>query len=268
MQIVNNRCMSVIINVILCALAIFALGFIWIYLALNSLYAALTLSALLAACTGYIVWLALARAEKNKKRKRARKKSVADFAEHIRFDADNGNAFADMLRYYRFEILQKNCDSLTVCKNNVKTYVAICFAADTLTKEELRCAVIQAKRAQCDKLIIFCEKADTYQKETANRRIATQICDAENTYALFEESGKLPAIIPRKARTNGIVAKYAFNRKRFGWYMASGVFMLLTAAIAYFKWYALIWATVMFALAIYSLINKKYNTLPTNITLD
>lgn len=266
-QNVNNIDMSKIINVILCVLAIFALCFAWICLTLKSVYAALALSALIAVCAGYLIWLALSRRQMRAQNKRAHKKSVADLAEYLRFGADNGQLFAEMLKYYRYDVLHTDKDVVTAQKDGAKTFVAVCFADDNLTKEELRRSVISAKRAECDKLVIFCSKANELQRETAHRHISTQISDAENTYKLLRESGKLPQITPYKVRKKSFAAQYAFNRRRFGWYFASCAFMLLTTAVAYFKWYSLAWATVMFALAVYSLLNKKYNAVCSSVTL-
>ena len=261
--------MAKILNSFLCAFAIFFLCFAWIYYSLKDDVLALSLAAIVAICACYLIWKAQSRIDLGKKTKLAEKNALTSFVNFLRFGADNAAIFVEMLRYYRFEVVKKDYDSLIVTKNGRVSFVAISFAHDGLTKDELRDAVISAKRANCAALYIFTAKADTPLVSLANGQIPTVVVDAQNTYALFEQCDKLPAvgkqISPKKVV---FVARYAFNRRRFGWYFGSSLFMLLTSFIAYFPWYALGWATVFFVLAVYSLVNRRFNAQPTRVTLD
>ena len=230
---------------------------------------AFSLSAIVALCSSYLIWKALSSIDAGKKIKRAQKNAVASLVNFFRFGADNAVIFEEMLRYYRFEVERQGYDSLIVAKNGQKSYVAINFSHDNLTRDELRDAIISAKRADCKRLYIFTTKADSSSVSTANGQIHTVIIDAQNTYALFEQCDKLPTIpkqLPPKKAT--FVARYAFNKRRFGWYFASSLFMLLISLISYFPWYTLVWATVFFAIAVYSLVNKRFNVAPTRVSLD
>ena len=261
--------MAKILNSFLCAFAVFFICFAWIYYSLKDDILALTLSLIVAFCTLYLIWKALSRIDLGKKIKLAQKNAVSSLVNFLRFGEDNAAIFEDMLRYYRFEVERHGYDSLIATKNGQKSYVAINFHHDNLSKDELREAVISAKRAACARLYIFTVKADTTSVSTANGHINTTVIDAQNTYALFDQCDKLPALPPQKTTKKAtFVARYAFNRRRFGWYFTSSLFMLLISFVSYFPWYTLGWATVFFALSVYSLVNKRFNFAPTRVKLD
>ena len=247
----------------------FFICFAWIYYSLKDDVLAISLSLIVALCTCYLIFKALSQIDAGKKIKLAQKNAVSSLVNHLRFGADNAALFEEMLRYYRFEVHKAGYDNLIVTKNGQKSYVAINFQHDSLSKDELRDAVVSAKRAACQRLYIFTAKADTSAVAVANGHVHTVVIDAQNTYALFEQCDKLPAVeqqkTPKKAT---FIARYAFNRRRFGWYFASSLFMLLISLISYFPWYTLAWATVFFALAVYSLVNKRFNVAPTRVKLD
>ena len=260
--------MAKILNSILCAFAVFFLCFLWIYYALKDDIVALALSGIVALCSWYLIWRSLTRIDLGKRMKLAQKSAVSSFVNFLRFGADNATLFEGMLRYYRFETERVGYDSLIATKNGQKSYIAICFAHDKLNQDELRDAVVAAKRAACHRLYIFTVKADAASVATASGQ-ATVTIDAHNTYALFEQCNKLPALSTQKSpKKASFAASFAFNKRRFGWYLTSSIFMLLISVISYFPWYTLGWATAFLTLAVYSLVNKRFNTAPTRVTLD
>lgn len=261
--------MAKILNTILCALIIFMLCFVWVVYCLKDTTIALALSLIVSASSGYLIWRAQTKRENSKKIKLAKRTKIATLGNYFRFGADNATLFEDMLRYYRFEVTRVDYDNLIVEKNGTKSFVAIRFGKDTLSQDELTVAVVDAKRAECSKLYVFANKVDKTAQNTANAYLHTISVDIANTYALFEQCDKLPALAQQKpARKSSFVAKYAFNKRRFGWYFAGSLFMLVISVISYFPWYTLSWATVNMGLAIYSLLNKRYNVEPTRVTLD
>ena len=261
--------MAKILNSILCAFAVFFVCFAWIYYSLKDDVLALILSLVVAACSWYLIWKGQATIDSGKKIKLARKNALASFVNFLRFGADNAALFENVLRYYRFEVERQDYDSLIVTKNGQKSYVSICFSQESLSKDELRSAVISCKRAGCHRLYIFTNKADSSAVATANAQVPTSIIDAQNTYTLFEQCEKLPDLPMQKPpKKVTFVAQYAFNKRRFGWYFASSLFMLLISIISYFPWYTLAWATVFLALSVYSLVNRRFNVAPTRVSLD
>lgn len=260
--------MAKILNTVLCTLIIFLLSFLWIVYCLKDSTIALALSLTVAVASGYLIWRAQTERENHKKIKLAERKKLTSFSEYLRFGADNEALFSDMLRYYRFEVARVDYDNLTVTKNGTKSYVAIRFGKDTLSSDELFSSVVAAKRANCSKLYVFTNKVDKATLMVAEAQLHTVAVDIANTYALFEQCDKLPTMSPKQVKKSSFVAKYAFNRRRFGWYFMSSLFMLVISVISYFPWYTLSWATVSMALALYSLLNKRYNTEPTRVSLE
>ena len=261
--------MAKILNCILCTIAIFLLSLTWVYYCLRDSTLALWLALVVALAACYIIWRAQSRWEKGKKIKLAKKKQIAALTEYLRFGENNAELFADMLRYYRFEVKKANDDDLVVMKNGITSYVATRFVQDSLSKEEIAKAVIAAKRAKCSKLYVFANKADKSLVDAANARIHTVTVDVANTYALLEQCDKLPALKEIKpSKKPLIIAKYALNRRRFGWYFTSSLFLIALSVISFIPWYMLTWATINFGLALYSLLNRRFNVPPTNVTLD
>lgn len=260
--------MAKFLNSVLCTVILFLLTFAWIYFCIKDTTLAFALSTIVALASGYIIWRMQSKWETGKNIKKKQKKAVADFCNYLKFGADNAAIFSPMLKYYHFEIIQSNYDNLVAIKNGVKCYVAICFDKDSLAIDDLRKAIVSAKRAECAKLYLFTNRIDSQLKDIANKHISTVCADADNTYKLFEQCEKLPIVPQVKPQKSHFVAKYAFNRRRFGWYFVSSLMMLALSVISYFPWYSLAWATVLFAVAVYSLVNKRYNAVPTRITLD
>ena len=260
--------MSKVLNCLLCTVFIFLLSFVWVVYCLRDTTLALALSLIVTLAGSYIVWKSLSKLENGKKQKQAKKRNIASLSEYLRFNENNAELFATMLRYYRFEVTLNDYDNMVVTKNDVTSYVALRFTQDSLSKEELCKTVVSAKRAKCSKLYIFANKIDNALIKLAQKYLHTVSVDIANVYALFENCDKLPALPKNAQKKTSFIASYAFNKRRFGWYFASSLFMLAVSVVAYFPWYTLGWATVSFALAMYSLLNTRYNTPPTNITLE
>ena len=261
--------MAKILNTFLSAFAVFFLCFAWVHYSLKDNLWALALSAVVALCSGYLIWKAQDGLASGKKAKLAHKSAVANLVNLLRFGTDNAALWEEMLRYYRFEVEKLDFDNLITTKNGQKSYVAIRFAHDKLSLDEVRDAVLSAKRANCCCLYLFAAKSDAACAAIANGQIKTVTIDAQNTYALFEQCDKLPALPATKPpKKVSFVAQYAFNRHRFGWYFSSSLFLLLISIISFFPWYTLAWATVFLALAVYSLVNKRFNSTPTRVSLD
>ena len=260
--------MSKILNCLLCTAIIFLLSFLWIVYCLRDTTLAFALATIIALSSCYLIWQALSKIEKGRNTKQNKKKAVESLSEYLRFNIDNGALFADMLRYYRYEVSIIDYDNLIATKNGATCFVALRFSQDSLSKDELCKSVVSAKRAKCDKLYIFANKVGGELSKLAQKYLSTVSVDIDNAYTLLETSNKLPNLPKSAQKKPSFIASYAFNRRRFGWYLASSIFMLAVSIIAYFPWYTLGWATISFALAMYSLLNTRYNTPPTTVTLD
>ena len=260
--------MAKIIDNILCTIMIFALTFLWAFYSLKNAAVALILSGVIALCSSYILYRALSRWETKKNAKKQRKKDINNFSEYLRYGENNAELFGELFRYYNYEVTPVDYDNFIASKNGKKHFVAICFEQNSLSQDRLRQAVITAKRKQVDKLFIFANKTDAPLIKTANARISSTFVDVANAYELFEHCDKLPEVPSARKTSAGFIAKYAFNRKRFWWYLLSCLFMLLMSVVSYFPWYTLSWATVMLGLSLYCLLNKRFNAQETRVSLD
>ena len=221
--------------------------------------------------------------------KRKKKKELNDFAIYLQFNCDNSALFMQMLRYYNFISKSINYDNIIVTKNTTagsvfettnaaannlvetksdRCWVAICFESDTVKLPQLRNAIISAKRNNCEKLMVFGVKADNDALTIANSQFPTKFVDLQNTYALFENSETLPKVPQSKTIKQRILPQYAFNKRRFGWYFTGAVFLFFMSFVSYFKLYNLLWATALAGVALYCLLNKRYNKIPTNVKLE
>lgn len=260
--------MAKVLNSLLSTIMIFLLTFTWAYYCIKNVTWALALLAIVSVCACYLLWKSLSKWDDGKRLKKQQKKAISDFAEYLKFGEDNASLFEDMLKYYGFEVFKTDYDSLDAVKNGVKSYAVIHFEQDALSKDALRNAVVDAKRRKAEKLYVFTCKADQPLQTLANAHIPTSFIDAKNTYQLFEQCDKLPAVKIKSRAKSSFVAKYALCKQRFGWYLGSCLFLTAVSIVSYFPWYTLAWATVMFALALYSLLNKKYNIIETRVKLD
>lgn len=259
--------MAKILDNILCTLTIFALTFLWTYYGIKDVAWAAGLSLVVALCSSYLLYRAFSKWESSKNAKKQRKKAVSDLTEYLRYGENNAELFGELFRYYNYTVTPVDYDGF-IAEKDCKCFVAICFSQNALTLDELRKAVITAKRNKADKLFVLAAKTDQPLVKTANAHIKTEFIDGANAYELLEQCDKLPKIPSARKTKTGLVAKYAFCRKRFGWYLSSSLFMLVISVVSYFPWYTLSWATVMLGLALYCLLNKRFNPTSTSVSID
>lgn len=258
--------MAKILNNILCTVMVFLLTFAWTVFCLKNVKIALLLAGIVALCSCYIISVTLSKWETRKNAKQKQKKLLRDFAILLQFNGDNSALFSRMFCYYNFTTEIVDFDSIIVTKNS-RCFVAFCYREGALSTSQLQSAVVAAKRKNCTRLFVFCNKVDNALAAIANSQLPTQFVDTENAFSLLEQADMLPKIPSTSAPKQRILPQIAFNRRRFGWYFCGALFTLLTSAFSYFKLYLLIWSTALFALALFSLLNKRYNRTPTNVTL-
>lgn len=247
---------------------VFALSFLWTYYSIKSAIWAAALAAILALCSAYLIYRAQNKVGQIKSAKKQNKKAVANLYDYLKYNDDNAAVFADLYRYYHYDVHTVDFDNFIAEKDGVTTYVTLLYAKDSVNSADIASAVVAAKRSKADKLRIYAAKIDAAALKNAAQRFDADFVDAANAFKLLEQSGKLPAVPDVKQRKNSFAAQYAFCRKRFGWYFGSCIFMTLISIVAYFPFYTLAWATVMLILALYSLLNTRYNVRQTDVTLD
>lgn len=247
---------------------IFALSFLWVYFCLKSVIWAVALGLILALCSSYIIFRIQNKTGQITASKKQNKKAVASFYDYLKYNENNAALFTELYRYYGYAVDAVDYDSFVATKDCVSTYVMTLYGKDNVTANDVTECVRLAKRRKTDKLRLYACKIDSVALQNAQRRFDVAFVDVSNAYELFAQAGKLPIVPDVKPAKNSFVAKYAFCRKRFGWYFASSVFTALLSLIAYFPYYLLGWSTVMLGLALYSMFNTRYNVKQTQIRLN
>lgn len=247
---------------------IFALSFLWVYYCLKSVTWAVTLSAIIALSSAYIMWRMQQKLSGVKTAKAQNKKAAANFHDYLKFNDDNAAVFAPLYTYYGYDVTAIDEDNFVAAKNGIASLVCLRFDEDSLRQPVLQQAIITAKRKKVNRVCIFCAKVDSPVRKTATAHYDVTFVDISNAYQLLESCDKLPNLPTVKQTKNSFVASYAFCRKRFWWYFGSCIFMTSVSIVAYFPYYTLGWATVMLALALYSLFNTRYNPMQTAAKLD
>ena len=277
--------MARILDNILSTILIFLLTFAWASFCLRNVTLALALAAVVASCSSYVIYTLLKKLANRKFQKQKKKKLLSDFAVYLQFGCDNTALFARMLNYYDFTTESIDCDSLIISKKAAMTqgdltndsvdkmkcernFVALCYGKDTVDLVELRKAIVAAKRNNCDKLMVFGVQIDSGALAFASNQFPVKFVDVMNTYELFEHSETLPKIPEVKVKKRRILPQYALNKRCFRYYLTGAVFLFLTSFISYFKLYLLVWATALTVVAFYSLFNRRYNKLPTDVKLE
>lgn len=259
--------MNKVINTILSALLALFLAFAWARYLTHDNAASVLAAVAIAAATAYIcAYLTDRKQTKTQKTKQSKKKSDT-LTDRLMFEADNAALFAPMLTYYGYAVTTSSNDYIVANKNDTNYYVAINFVADKLSVADLAASIVAAKRADCDKLIVFCSKVSPNVNAAADK-FDYKVFNAEQTLQLFVTADKLPQLSEKPPRRNGIVASYALSKGRFGWYFGGAIWMVAISFLSYFKVYSLLWATALFALAMYSLLNRRYNLPTTQNLLD
>lgn len=247
---------------------IFALSFLWVYYCLKSVTWALALGLILAFCSAYLIYRIQSKVGQIKVTKQRNKKAVANLYDYLKYNDDNSKLFAELYRYYHYDVEIVDFDNFIATKEQSSTYVATAYCKDSLTLSDVAERIVQAKRAKANRLRIYAAKADPIIARNAAKRFDVEFVDINNAYELLAQADKLPAVPEIKPVKNSFVAKYAFCRKRFGWYFASSIFMALVSVVAFFPYYTLGWSTVMLVLALYSMFNTRYNSRSTTVKLD
>ncbi|MBQ2805160.1 MAG: hypothetical protein IJF10_04690 [Clostridia bacterium] len=258
--------MARVLNNLLTSFLLFLLTFCWVKYCLKSNGIAFWCALIVAVCFCYL--FGQVQKEQTAKTSKTNKKKwqLQSLFLALQFGENNSEIFAKTLRFFGYVPQVLNYETLVATKQN-KVLVALCYKQNCVTMEEYRNAVLLAKRNGCEQIFVFCKSTDSAVCAVAKTVFATTFVDLENTMDLMQQSGTLPPLAKTKTSNVGLVASIALNKKRFGWYFVGALFTAVSAVFSVFPLYNLLWATALFALAVYSLANKRYNTQKTHFQL-
>lgn len=260
--------MAKFFDVFLSSIGIFFVTFCWSYYVLHDAKTALFCAIIVGVCASYIVYQIVSKNLSKTQAKQVKKQKLAGFVGYLAFCEDAQKVFEDLLRYYSFYVQHTANDGIVANKGGTSYYVGLLFDNDFVTLAELRKVVRQAKQVKANKLIVFCIGVKPTDVQLANTQIPAKFVDAQMTYNLFEQADKLPLLDKPTFTKSAYFAQFAFSKKRFGGYFASGMFLLVTSTLTFFPLYSIVWGTVLLGLALYSLLNKRYNLVQKVATLE
>ena len=260
--------MAKFLDVLLSSIGIFFVTFCWSYYLLRDGKSALWCAFIVGVCASYIVYKIVCRSFEKSSAKQNNKKKIASFTSYLCFCENIGNVCAELLKYYTFDIKKVQNDGIVATKSGFSYYVALLFDNDFVSVADTRRCVRKAKGAKADKLLVFCIGVKPTESQLANGEMSAKFVDVATLYTLFEQADKLPALDKTAVKKSAYFAQFAFSKKRFGGYFASGMFLLVTSALTFFPLYSIVWGTALLGLALYSLLNKKYNVVESVATLE
>ena len=253
--------LNVFLSGILAALAVFC----WTYYATK-----LGATALISAALAFIAVSAVAKTANdvhftsNKKIARQRKNAAETMADFFAFDGCE-RTLREAFEYLGYDVETKK-NKLTV-KNDVKEFdVALKFKFTPLNADDVLQVVQENRIDHQAKTYLFCKRYGADAQRCAS--IAPQkviLLDCTAIYDWLERLNKLPQISQTKKVKQHPMLSYALNKRRFGYYFGSALFLFATSFISYFPIYSLVWATLLTAIAFYSKFNTRFNVLTTDV---
>lgn len=259
--------MNKVLNCILTAFLSLLLGYAWCWYFTKIKTLSIVCAVVISACMIYLCWFVCDKTKAKTDSKNRRRATLQQLFARLYLEDNCSALFAPILRYFGYTTNTIDGQTLTASKNGSNSFVAMDFSARQIGATQLRQHVINAKQAGCTKLVIFCNGTDSSATQVTSL-FDVQLFDIAATADLMDNSNTMPQLdTAHTTQHNTLLATYAFNKKRFGWYTFSAIFLTATSFVSFFKIYNLLWATGLFALALYSLLNKRYNVPPCATTL-
>lgn len=260
--------MAKFLDVFLSSIGIFFVTFCWSYYVLRDTKASLWCALIVGVCASYIVYRIVCKSFDKATQSKNQKAKISALTNYLCFCENIVAVICDLLKYYSFSIENRQNDGIVATKGEIRYYVVLLFDNDFVSTADVRRVVRRAKSARADKLIVFCIGVKPTDCQLANSQMPAKFVDTQNAYNLFEQADKLPTLDKPAFKKSAYFAQFAFNKKRFGGYFASGMFLLVTSALTFFPLYSIVWGTALLFLALYSLLNKKYNVVQKVATLE
>jgi hypothetical protein len=134
------------------------------------------------------------------------------------------------------------------------------FDPDGVNSRDIVAARAVAKDNGCEKVYFFCADVTKNAKGVALASdIHIEIVNAASIYDLLNKYAVEVPLPEKKIKKNRIVLSYALNKKRFAYYFGSALFLTAISFVSYFPVYTLVWATILLVVAVYCLVNRRFN---------
>ncbi len=250
--------MNRFLDIFILSVTTFALSFCWIRYATHNNAIALWLSLVVTISLAYILHYCTD-ARKNKQRKKIGKKQLESLFFTLNYCEDLSKIFAPMLQFFHYQTTTIDCEHLVATRDDKRIFVVLQFDGKILSPAVARSIVIGAKRQKATGILLFCNSANGAVLSNMRQHLDTVLVDILGTYKLLKQADKLPLIQQVKKFNTPFIAQIALSKKRAKWWAISSCSAILLSFVSYVDWWLLSWATIFALLAVYCLVNKKYN---------
>lgn len=179
-------------------------------------------------------------------------------------DKENLSLFANALKN-KSEI-KENKSYVSFLSNAKKIGIVINYEVATITDNIVLKIYKQFKNIKLNKLFVCCNNFDKKAFDLTNKLTGNEIIllNNKNTYYsifkrnnyVFEKNKKIKQNKKDKFKNYLFLA---FNRKKTKGYLFAGIVLLIGSVFMRYNIYYLIWTSIMFLFALFSLFNKPFN---------
>lgn len=244
-------------NVLILSLGILLLTMSWYYYCTRLVWASLIFGAAISLISALILnklFSIKGKAAVNKEKKHA-----CELLDEFLIMNDATQVFSAVYALNGYAVqLKNNCFYAT---KPVKKLCFVNFEFDCLSGQRIVDFIKKAKREKFDKITIYCNKVCANFKEIVKMDVVeVQILTLPDCYDFLKRYDALPALAEKvKMRKANKFFALALNKNRFVYYFWSAVSLFLLSFVSFFKIYTLVFATILFAVALYSKFNNKFN---------
>ena len=253
-----------IFDFILSRTVIFALAFIWFRYYLDSFLLTCMAAAGITVGISFIIFLVTAPKARKAGISGAEKQHMKEVINQFMYSENNRNIeyFYNIIKNEYPSALLPGC--IITENDRMKTLIFTRFTFSSASPDDIREAVIECRRYNVARAVIFCNSYSLKAKEISSEIEGFEIIlmDAANTYRFIKEFNMYPVIEIKTAkkthRAIKVLYKTAFSRAKVKAYLFGAVIMLLGSFFVRYNLYYLISATVFLFFALICLIDFKF----------
>lgn len=247
--------MAKFFNILLIAFAVFCLSFVWLFFYVRIPW----LSALCSGGIALVFCLVLYKILPIKTKKylsKQRKKQLEKFEMYLATH-DARVLIAKIFEKKEYEIFYT--ENGFVANKQSKMLVGVWFGFEKFSKQALVELIKRAKKVNAGCVILFGGVGFNTKPVCTYTQTRLVTFSVDETYSLMEKNNLLPQLPDYSDKKDKQIFVYAFNEKRFPYYVVSSLSLVAISFISFFPIYSIVVATLLLAAAIYSKFNKRYN---------
>lgn len=248
--------MAKFFNVLLIGFAVFMVSFVWLYYFVKVAWISAVCAGGITLCCCVILYKLLP--FKTKKYYSKKRKDLLEKLELFLSINGGTEIVADIFSTKGYEtFFVKN--GFIASKAEKKLLICVWFKFSPLNKQNFAELIAFNRKINADKIIIygktdfdikpFCDYTDT----------RCTVFSVDDLCKILEQNNTLPELPENTVKKDKKILIYAFNEKRFPYYIISSIALVGISFISFFPIYSLIMSALLLAAGIYSKFNKKFN---------